>query len=163
MTIKTVKFDGSGAILEGSEISYSYSEDVSSLSPDSISGGSGQLTLSAIKQDDSVDFKKSPALLLNNLMTLNDSDAGEIEFRVKKVSTNQDLVSLTGETIEARMNVTKVAQPIGGSSAYADTLQEAIEYYCGLAGVTPDFDADLLALVSVRQINFIGKQTFGSS
>jgi hypothetical protein len=156
MTIKTLKYDGSGAILTGSEISYSYSEDVSSLSPDSISGGSGQITLSAIKQDDSVDFKKSPALLLNNLMTLNDSDAGEIEFRVKKVSTTQDLVSLTGETVEARMNVTKVAQPIGGSSGYADTLQEAIEYYCGLAGVSPDFDADLLALVSVRHVNFIG-------
>jgi hypothetical protein len=156
MTIKTLKYDGSGAILTGSEISYSYSEDVSSLSPDSISGGSGQLTLSAIKQDDSVDFKKSPALLLNNLMTLNDSTAGEIEFRVKKVSTNNDLVSLTGQTVEARMNVTKIAQPIGGSSGYADTLQEAIEYYCGLAGVSPDFDDDLLALVSVRQINFIG-------
>jgi hypothetical protein len=156
MSIKTVKFDGSGAILKGSEISYSYSEDVSSLSPDDVSGGSGQITISAIKQDDSVDFRKAAALLINNSMSLIDSNSGEIEFQVKKVSTNNDLVSLTGSTVEGRMNVTKIAQPIGGSSAYADTLQQAIEYYCGLADITPDFDADLLALISVKQVNFIG-------
>jgi hypothetical protein len=156
MSIKTVKYDGSGAILKGSEISYTYSEDVSNLSPDSISGGSGQITISAIKQDDSVDFKKAPALLINNTMSLVDSDSGEIEFQVKKVSTSEDLLTMTGRTVEARMNVTKVAQPIGGSSAYADTLQEAIEYYCSLADISPDFDADLLALVSVKQVNFIG-------
>lgn len=156
MSIKTYKFDGSGAILEGSEISYSYSEDVSSLSPNEVSGGSGQITISAIKQDDSTDFKKTPALLINNSMSLVDSDAGSIEFQVKKVSTNNELVTITGSTIEARMNVTKVAQPIGGSSAYGDTLQDAIEYYCSLANITPDFDAELLPYVSTKQINYIG-------
>ena len=156
MSIKTVKLDGSGAILEGSEISYSYSEDVSNLSPDSISGGSGQITISAIKQDDSVEFKKSPGLLLNNTMSLTDSDAGQIEFQIKKVSTNNDLISLTGRTVDGRMNVTKIAQPVGGSSAYGDTLQEAIEYYCSLANITPDFDSALLPYVSSRTVNFIG-------
>ena len=140
MSVKTVKFDGSGAILEGSEISYGYSEDVSSLSPDNISGGSGQITVSAI----------------NNTMSLVDSAAGEIEFQVKKVSTNNELVTITGSTIEARMNVTKIAQPVGGSSAYGDTLQNAIEYYCGLASISPDFDAELLPYVSTKLINYIG-------
>jgi hypothetical protein len=156
MSIKTVKFDGSGSILEGSEISYSYSEDVSSLSPDSISGGSGQITLSAIKQDDSVDFRKTPALLINNTMSLIDSDAGEVEFQVKQVSVSEDLVSITGRTLDGRMNVNKIAKPIGGSYEYGDTLETAIRYYCELAGITPQFDAQLLPYVSSRFVNFIG-------
>ena len=39
MSIKTVKLDGSGAILEGSEISYSYSEDVSALTASLVAQG----------------------------------------------------------------------------------------------------------------------------
>lgn len=158
MSVKTLKLDGSGDYLQGSEISYSYSEDVSSLSPDEVSGGNGQITLSVIGMDYADDFRKHPGLLINNQMVLEDTESGSVEFQVKKVSVNQELVSITGFTLESRMNVERVAQPVGGGAGFEDTLQDAIEYYCGLVGVFPSFDAALLPYVSTRTVNFIGWQ-----
>jgi hypothetical protein len=158
MSVNTFKLNGSGDYLKGSEISYSYSEDVSSLSPDDVSGGNGQVTLSVIGMDYSDDFMKHPALLVNNEMVLEDTQAGSVEFQVKKVSVNQELVSITGFTLESRMNVEKTAQPVGGAAGFEDTLQDAIEYYCGLVDVFPSFDDELLPYVSTRTVNFIGWQ-----
>jgi hypothetical protein len=156
MTITASKVSGSGGIVPGSEISYSYTEDVTSLEPSSLDGGSGQVTLSAIAPDESAGFRNDPRLIINNKMLLSDTAVGEIEFWVKKVSLNQRLVTITGDTVQARMNVDKTAAPIGGGVGFEDTLRDAIEYYCGLVDVVPSFDDDLADLLEARNVNFIG-------
>jgi hypothetical protein len=156
MGIRTSKLTGSGSILPGTEIGYSYSEDVTSLEPSELSGGAGQVTLQAIAQDETFTGTSHPAtkLAINNTMSIIDDDAGEIEFRVQKVSINNELASITGSTINARLNVERTAPPIGNNK----TLKNAIDTYCGLVDITPYYSDDLLPYVSGRQVNFIGWQ-----
>jgi hypothetical protein len=156
MTITASKVSGSGGIVSGSEISYSYTEDVTSLEPSNLDGGSGQVTLSAIAPDASAGFRNDPRLIINNKMLLSDTSVGEIEFSVKRVGLNQRLVSITGDTVQARMNVDKTAAPIGGTSGSEVYLRDAIEYYCGLVGIIPTFDEGFSALAEARKVNFIG-------
>lgn len=153
MRVRAVPVTGSGAIVPGSEISYSYSEDVSSLEPSTIKGGNGQITLNAIAADEDSGFRAHPRLLINNIMRLEDEDHGDIEFQVRKVNVNNRLVVITGETVEARMNVERVAQPVGGPGA---TLKDAIVYYCGLVDVFPVFEDDLSDILDNHQVNYIG-------
>jgi len=153
MRIRAVPVTGSGGIVPGSEISYSYSEDVSSLEPSKISGGNGQITVSAIASDENASFRAHPRLLINNIMRLEDEDHGDIEFQVRKVNVNNRLVVLTGETVEAKMNVERVAQPVGGPGA---TLKDAIVYYCGLVDVFPIFEDDLSDILDNHPVNYIG-------
>lgn len=155
MQIRAVPVTGSGGIVPGSEIAYSYTEDVSSLEPSSIAGGNGQISLTAIASDDNQGFRAHPRLLINNLMRLEDELAGEIEFQVRKIGINNQLVVITGETIEARMNVDRVAEPVGGPES---TLKEAIQYYCGLVDVFPVFDDEIASMVDTKPVNFIGWQ-----
>jgi hypothetical protein len=86
-------------------------------------------------------------------MLFTDTLRGAVNFRVKNVSKNLSAVSITGETIEARLNVERTATPQGGTGA---NLLTAINYYCGLVDINPVIDetfADELALVPV---NFMG-------
>lgn len=50
------------------------------------------------------------------------------------------------------MSVERTALPVGDGA----TLQDAIEYYCGLVGITPSFSAALLPYVSTKTVNYIG-------
>jgi len=138
MSIRTSKLTGSGSILQGSEVSYSYSEDVTSLQPSELSGGAGQVTLQAIAQESIISGDKHPAtkLSINNTMSVIDDNAGEVEFQVKKVIINSELVSITGSTIDATLNVDRTALPMGGPVGNPKTLKDAIDYYCALVDIT---------------------------
>lgn len=160
MGIRTSKLTGSGSILAGSEISYSYSEDVTSLEPSNLTGGAGQVTLQAIAEDRILAEGGHPAtkLAINNIMSVIDDDAGEVEFQVQKVSINSELASITGSTLQARLNVDRTAAPVGGPQGNEDTLKDAIDYYCSLVDVFPDYDDELLPYITSKNVNFIGWQ-----
>jgi len=160
MSIRTSKLTGSGSILQGSEVSYSYSEDVTSLQPSELSGGAGQVTLQAIAQESIISGDKHPAtkLSINNTMSVIDDNAGEVEFQVKKVIINSELVSITGSTIDATLNVDRTALPMGGPVDNPKTLKDAIDYYCALVDITAYYSDDLLDYVEAKPVNFIGWQ-----
>lgn len=154
MLTKIVKNSGNGEIAEDSLISYSYSEDVSSLEPSTLDGGTGQVQFSAvaIEQDKIGYTRPNSKLLINNSMSLVDSEHGSVEFQVKSVSVANGVVSVTGDTVQARLNSIKSALPQGSPDG-STTLLTAIEYYCGLVGVSPSYDDgfdDELALISVN-------------
>jgi len=155
MSVSIVNNDGSGKLEKGTPISFSYSEDVTSLQPANLTGGSGQVSVSgpAIFADKDGNTHPNSALLVNNEMTLTDSELGSVAFQVRQVSIGQHTASITGNTIMWRLNVTKTALPHGGSGA---TLFTAINYYCGLVGITPTIDSALELELDAIPVNFIG-------
>jgi hypothetical protein len=159
MSIRAAQVTGSGGVVSGSEIAYSYAEDVSSLEPGNITGGNGQVSLTAIANDDSAGWRTRTKLAINNIIRIDDDQTGSIEFQARKVSINNQLAIITGETVEGRMNVERTAPPQGRS--FDDplgfvSLKEAIQNYCYLVDVFPLFDDDLSDLLEARPVNFIG-------
>lgn len=155
MSVRASRLTGSGDIVPESEIGYSYSEDVTSIEPSEISGGNGQVTMTAIASDPVKNFRGHTKLAINNEMEIFDSNKGTIDFRVKKVSVNNRVASLTGETIEGRMNVERTAESVGGTG---DNLRTAIDYYCSLVDVYPIYTTELLSYIENKPVNFIGWQ-----
>lgn len=155
MRVKLVNNDGSGSVGNESPISYSYSEDVTSLEPSSLTGGAGQVTVSAIAVEEDRVGATHPnsKLLINNSMSLIHESSGEVQFTVKQASVNAGVVSIVGETLEGRLNVERTAGPHGGSGA---TVATAITYYCGLVGIIPTFEEGLEAALDTIPANFIG-------
>lgn len=155
MSATVINNDGSGSIATDSVESYSYSEDVTSLEPSELSGGTGQVTFTApaVSANKVGNTHPNSMLLINNLMTIEDEDRGSVQFRVKQLSSNDGLVSITGSTIESRLNVDRTAGPHGGTGR---NLLSAIIYYCGLVNVIPDIDGDLETELQAIPVNFIG-------
>jgi hypothetical protein len=161
MSIRAAQITGSGGVAAGSEVSYSYAEDVSSLEPGNITGGNGQLTLTAIANDEDASWRTRTKLAINNIIRIDDERVGSIEFQARQVSINNQLAVITGETIEGRMNVERTAQPEGrrvDDPLGFVSLKEAIQNYCALVDVFPVFDEDLELLLEARPVNFIGWQ-----
>lgn len=150
MSINITANSGNGSIKPESIFNYSYSEEVTSLSPAESRGGTGQVSFSAIAEDDS-------ALLVNNTLTLTDSERGSVTGQVKGISLNNGTVAVTADTIVSRLNVVRTAAPVGGPAETPKTLLDAINYYCGLVdGVTAQFDDDLDEALDLIPVNFIG-------
>jgi hypothetical protein len=160
MEVTLKNLEGNGSVFGPSLVSYQYAEDVTSLEPSTLSGGTGQVNVTAISvSGDKVgDTHPDSKLLINNKMLLTHAQSGEVEFTVKQVSKNIDVVSITGNTLQAQLNQEVTAAPHGGSGY---TLLTALEYYCSLAGIsitnnnlefegTLDYDLDLVPA------NFIG-------
>ena len=134
MQVKLINNSGNGSIEGESLVSYSYSEDVTSLEPSSLSGGTSQVNASAINVSGNKVGNTHPdsKLLINNSMSLVHDISGQVEFTVKQVSKNMDVVSITGDTLQSRLNVEVTALPHGGSGY---TVLSAIDYYCRLAEI----------------------------
>lgn len=151
---------GSGDIVSNSIVSYSYSEDVTSINPAKLDGGVSQFTLTAIEREEDIDGEYLPnsKLMINNTITFHDDDHGPISFQVKNVSTSGGAVTLVGDTVMGRLNVEKTALPfyyIAGDSVFTGTLAGAIRYYCGLCGVSPEL-IGLGSLADDIDVNFMG-------
>jgi hypothetical protein len=147
---------GSGTIVDNSVMSFSYTEDVTSLEPQNLTGGSGQVSFTAEaanQADVSNNLHPSSKLLINNTMRLESSQFGAVEFIGTTLSITDKMVSVTGNTVQARLNVEKTAGPHGGSGA---TLWTAIISYCGLVGVVPTISAPLQVTLDAIPVNFIG-------
>jgi hypothetical protein len=154
MPIKLENISGNGSILPNSIFSYSYSEEVSSLEPSNISGATSQVNVSAIAvESEATDSHADSKLLINNEMSFTDSLRGVVNFRVKNVSKNLAAVSITGETIESRLNVERTAAPHGGEGA---TLLTAINYYCGLVDIEPLIEDEFADELDLVPVNFMG-------
>lgn len=135
-----------GKIKNDSIISFSYSEDATPLEPTSSDGGTSQVTFSGIEETADAGLLNTK-LIVNNTVSIQDDSYGTVQFDVKKVATNAaGVATITGDSIQAKLNVIKTAQPFSG------TLAAAIGYYCGLCGVTPTVDIALTG----RTVNFIG-------
>ncbi len=89
-------------------------------------------------------------------MQLEDSESGTISFRVKGVGINADIASITGDTLMARLNTEKTAQPVGGEVSTPASLLDAINYYCGLVDIVPGFDDGIDTTLDLISVNFIG-------
>lgn len=159
MTVKIVSNSGSGSIVEDSILSYSFSEEVTAVNPAKSNGGVSQLTLSAMEEEAVINGETLPnsKLLINNTIQLHDSDAGFVSLQVKKVSTSGGVVTITGDTLQGRLNVEKVAEPFfdQGIFPFDGTLAGAITYYCSLCGITPIIDANM-SEAETLQVNFMG-------
>lgn len=155
MHIYVTNDEGSGSLATESVYDFSYSEDVTSLEPSRITGGSGQITLSAPANEFNKVGNTHPnsLLLINNKMSLRSDDFGDVQFQVKRVSVNDGLAQITGDTLESRLNVERTAQAYGGASS---TLLGAIQYYCGLVDIFPTIDGELETELLAIPVNFIG-------
>jgi hypothetical protein len=154
MAVKLENISGNGSIVANSIFAFNYSEEVTSLEPSTIAGATSQVSVSAIAvKSENTDSHADSKLLINNEMSLTDSNYGNVGFRVRGVSRNLDAISITGDTIQSRLNVERTAAPHGGEDA---TLLTCIEYYCGLVGVTPVIDEELAEEITLIPVNFIG-------
>lgn len=135
-----------GKIKNDSIISFSYSEDATPLEPTSSDGGTSQVTFSGIEETSDAGLLNTK-LMVNNSVSIQDDSYGTVQFDVKKVSTNAaGIATIIGDSVQAKLNVIKIAQP------YSGTLAGAVTYYCGLCGVTPTVHSSLTS----RSVNFIG-------
>lgn len=155
MSIKITSNDGNGHIKGNSVFQYSYSEDVSPLEPSNSSGGTSQVSFSAVAvtEENSDVLHHNSKLIINNNVTLSDSVRGDVQFQVKKASVNAGIVNVVGDTVQWRLNVIKTALPHGGASA---NLLTAINYYCSLVDITPVYDNDFDLELELVPVNFIG-------
>jgi hypothetical protein len=154
MPVKLTNVSGNGSIKPDSIFSYDFSEEVTSLEPSVINGATSLISVSAIGVDSEVtDSHADSKLLINNEMLLDIDGYGSVQFRVKNVSKNQEAVSITGETIQSRLNVERTAQPHGGTG---QNLLTAINYYCSLVNIVPVIDSAFSAEMASVSVNFIG-------
>lgn len=158
MSIDITSNSGNGAIVPESIFNYSYSEEVTSLSPASLTGGTGQVSINAVAIDDDKIGTSHPktGLMVNNTIQLTDSEHGSVEFQVKNISLMNGVTTIIGDTIMSRLNVIKPAGPIGGAPETPATLLDAINYYCSLVSVTPVYDDLIDEAFALVPVNFIG-------
>ena len=157
MPTKIINTTGTGKIKEESLLSFSYTEDVTSLEPSSLDGGVGQVTFTgmAIQDGEAGSPHTASKLLINNTITLTDSVFGSVQFQAEKVSVNNEVASVTGSTVHERLNVERTAGPHGGTGS---TLWTAIVYYCSLVDIVPDISTALQETLDGIDVNFIGWQ-----
>jgi hypothetical protein len=153
MPIKLENVSGNGSIQPESIFGYSYSEEVSSLQPSSLSGATSQVTVSAMSVNSELtDSHADSKLLINNEMLLTDSRYGSVGFMVKGLSKSNEAVLITGDTVESRLNVERYAGPHGGSGS---NLLTAINYYCSLVDVVPVISSEFASEMASVPVNFI--------
>jgi hypothetical protein len=154
MSVTLKSNTGNGEFVNGEFISFSYSEEVSSLDPSALTGGTGDVSFSAEAITDVIKdgINSHSLLLLNNDIVLSVEDLGDVAFSVKTVNTNDYTVSASGPTTQSKINVSKTALHFTG------TLRGAIDYYCSLVGVTPGYDGSLAADLAAVNVAFIGWQ-----
>lgn len=154
MSIKLENLSGNGSVLPNSIFAYSYSEDVTSLEPSNIAGATSQVNISAIAvESEDSDINADSKLLINNDMAFTDDLRGVVNFQVKNVSVNAAAVSITGDTIMARLNVERTADPHGGPGA---TLLTALIDYCSLVGIIPTIETTFANELDLVPVNFMG-------
>ena len=155
MSVTIASNTGSGRFKGNTPETFSYSEDVTSLEPSSLTGGSGQVSISGPATLVNKDGNTHPntALLINNDITLTDSELGSVVFQVRQASIGEHMASVTGNTLMWRLNVEKTAPPHGGDGA---TLLTAIITYCELVDVLPTFTEEFALELDSIPVNFVG-------
>ncbi len=153
MGFSLINTEGSGKA--GELASYSYSEDVTSLEPGNLTGGTGQVNVTAVSIEAETDGATHPAskYLINNALQVIDDGRGFVEFRVKSLSESDGIISVTGETLMGRLNVERKAEAYGGAGA---SLLGALQYYTGLVDIFPIIDETFALELEEIEVNYIG-------
>lgn len=140
---------GSGSFEQDKVVSYSYSEDASPYEPSALEGGAGQVTVTVVADDS----PRGTNISINNEIQLQDSEYGSVTFRARQVTMSEGSATISGETIQYKLDATRQAAAQGGSGT---TLLEAILYYCGLVDIVPEFDGSLEEDLQDVEVNFPG-------
>ena len=147
ITVENVS--GSGTFQEDKIVSYSYSEDASPFEPQNIEGGAGQVSVTVIADEGS----RGTRVAVNNNIRVTDSEFGTVSFRARQVNIGDASATISGETIQYRLNSTRQAAAKGGSGT---TLLEAVLYYCELVDVIPSFATGFSDKLQTIEVNFPG-------
>jgi hypothetical protein len=147
--ITVTNLTGSGTFDEDKIISYSYSEDASPYQPENLEGGAGQVTVNVIADEN----PRGTPIITNNNIQVTDSEFGSVTFRARQVTISDASATISGETIQYRLNSTRQAAARGGSGT---TLLEAILYYCELVDVVPEFEEGFETKLQTIEVNFPG-------
>ena len=136
-----------GIAVDNSISEYSYSEEANSIEPSALTGGSGAANVTL----DGVDFTVDAGIAyIGSNMTLTDGTNNSVVFKVNGVNKTSDgKVALSGDTLTNKMNIEVTAAPFNG------TLKSAINYYCGLADITPQYDSSITTDLG-KTVSFIG-------
>jgi hypothetical protein len=154
MSVKVFSTLGNGSFVENSLINFSYQEDITSLEPSSLDGGTGQVSFSV--ESVNVDSKANTKLMINNEMSLVDDDNGSVSFQVKSISISDgNIANFTGDTISAKLNTVKTAKPFPHEGSDY-TLRAAIDYYCSLVDIQPVYDDGFDDDLDAVERQFIG-------
>lgn len=122
---------------------YQVSEESTPVEASDSSGGTGQITFSAV--DDSARF--GSMLLLNDTVKLIDGDRGETEGKINSMTSNDRVISVTADSRLGRLVVDKTAEYVNG------TFGSVINYYLSLGGITTNIavDATLSSIPVIAQ------------
>jgi hypothetical protein len=141
--------NGSGTFQQDKVISYSYSEDASPLEPSNLQGGAGQVSVTVIGDEG----PRGTQIAVNNNIQVTDSEFGVVTFRARQINIGEASATISGETIQYRLNSTRTAAAVGGNAA---TLLSAIIYYCGLVDIVPSFATNFMDKLGAISVNFPG-------
>jgi hypothetical protein len=147
--ITVTNVTGSGSFDEDQIISYSYSEDATPYEPENINGGAGQVTLNVIADDN----PRGTRVITNNQIRVEDPEFGTVTFTAREVNLGQASASISGETIQYRLNAIRKAPAQGGSGT---TLFEAILAYCALVDIFPEFEPATETKAQAIEVNYPG-------
>lgn len=122
---------------------YSVSEESTPVEASDSSGGTGQITFTAI--DDPSRF--GSILLLNDTIKLIDGDRGDTEGKINALTSNDRILNVTADSRLGRLVIDTTAEPVHG------TFNTAILYYLSLGGITDNIavDASLTAIPVLAQ------------
>jgi hypothetical protein len=109
---------------------YSYSEEATPVSPGDSAGGVGAISFETRDEED------VSALIYKDEIYLTDSHNGSISGRVNSISASDGVVSFSGTSNLARLNITKVIPPVNG------TLGELILLVFNEAGIFSGINID---------------------
>jgi len=164
MGVEIINGSGNGGVFEDTIMGWSYSEEVTSLEPGNIKGATGQVSFRAgeLTADKVGNTHPNSKLMINNAISIHDDDYGIVDVKVKTISTNAGVASVTGDTLQWRLNTVKTAMPVPNvnqtdvTKSVPANLLGAINYYCGLVGIVPTIDSALSAELEAVTVNFIG-------
>lgn len=132
----TVTTTGNGKFTTGQQgnviSSYSLTESSTGASVTNLSGEIPTMSVSGKRNDIQTLGPTHPSslLLLDNQITIEDSQRGVFTGRIVDISSNLDTVSISAQSSLEPLNGTYDA------NSYQGTVGGALEYYLGLAGVT---------------------------
>lgn len=159
MGVNIVNTLGNGAILDDSIMGWSYSEEVTSLHPGELKGATGQVSFRGIEltADKVGNTHPNSKLMINNQVSLVEDDYGTIDLQVRSVSTNAGVVSVTADTLQWRLNAVRTALCVPNVDFnISGNLLAAINYYCSLVDIVPEFELGLETELASISVNFIG-------
>lgn len=147
--ISIESISGSGSFPKDGAITYSYTEDATPKDLKELNGGAGQIG-ATLESDESV---RGSRLTINNQALLTDSDFGSVDFLVGDVTLTDNVINITGETAQRKLNTYRKAEAYGGASS---NLFGAINYYCSLCNVWPIIPEALQEKMEAVEVNFVG-------